>query len=107
MRLGGLAQMPVWRTEDEEYSGQVMRLAGTLCQVSGNAVLSCPASGFDGKEQEPAFLFADLARGLDLKPAAPKGGAFGALPPPGPMPRCGKPVVRPAKGPAGPGTFPG
>jgi RecB family exonuclease len=80
MRLGRLAQMPVWRTEDEEYSGQVIRLAWLLSMVKGGAVLSCPASGFDGKEEEPSFIFSDLARGLGLDLPPPKGGAFGGLP---------------------------
>jgi hypothetical protein len=81
MQLGRLAKMPVWRTEDEEYSGQSMRLAWLLSRLQGRAVLSCPASGFDGKEEEPAFVFSDLARGLGIRLEPPLGGAFGALPP--------------------------
>ena len=78
--LGRNATMPVWRTDEEEYSGQLLNLARIIANTKSGAWLTCPASGPDGKESEPSFWFSDLARGLQREITRPQSGAFGSLP---------------------------
>lgn len=79
--LGRLAGLPVWRTEDEEYGGQVLRLLRLLAQTRQTAVLACSASDLTGRAQEPSFVMQDLARRLGRELPAPSGGVYGELPP--------------------------
>lgn len=81
LSLGNKAKRPVWRTDDEEYEGQVLRLAWLLANCPDKAVLGAAGSDLSGRQQAPSFIFEDLARhlGRDL-PTSP-GGVFGELPP--------------------------
>lgn len=81
--LGRRAGLPVWRTEEQEYGGQLL---GLLCLLAGtrrDVMLTCAAADADGGARLPAFALQDLAglagRSDDLK--VPRGGAFGELPP--------------------------
>ncbi len=89
LRLGKMAKMPVWRTDDEEYSGQLLNLAWLMSRAEAGGCLTCPAGGADGKETEPSFWFGDLMRGLKREPQRPKAGAFGSLPA---LPECRDPA---------------
>ncbi|MBI5521804.1 MAG: PD-(D/E)XK nuclease family protein [Desulfarculus sp.] len=79
--LGRRAGLPVWRTEEEEYGGQVLRLVLLLSSAREGAWLTSAASDATGRPQAPAFVLSDLARlrGQDLP--SPAGGVFGQLPP--------------------------
>lgn len=81
LALGRRARLPVWRTEDEEYGGQVLRLLLLLGQAGQDAVLSCSAADTQGREQAPAFVLSDLAERLGRTLPAPAGGVYGDLPP--------------------------
>jgi PD-(D/E)XK nuclease superfamily protein len=80
--LGRVATLPVWRTEEEEYSGQILRLLLLLASARHGAMLCCPAAGLNGAPQEPSLLLTRLAVSLgrekDLTP--PGGSLFGELP---------------------------
>ncbi|MFH1060468.1 MAG: PD-(D/E)XK nuclease family protein [Pseudomonadota bacterium] len=79
LALGRRARLPVWRTEEEEYGGQVLRLALLLAGAGQSATLACAAADAGGRELAPAFVFAELA--ARYGPAQPAGGgAFGQLP---------------------------
>ena len=81
--LGRKAGLPVWRTEEEEYGGQVLRLLLLLGSARQGAVLSCCAAHLDGSPRNPSLLLEQMARRLgrqdDLK--APPGSVFGDVPP--------------------------
>lgn len=79
--LGRLAGLPVWRTEDEEYGGQVLRLVLLLSSARQGAVLASPAADANGRPLAPAFVLTDLARRLGQELPAPTGGLYGQLPP--------------------------
>lgn len=79
--LGHRAGLPVWRTEDEEYGGQVLRLMLLLSSVEQGALLTSPAADASGRTLAPAFVQSDLARRLGQDLAAPSGGIYGQLPP--------------------------
>ncbi|MGD9123592.1 MAG: PD-(D/E)XK nuclease family protein, partial [Desulfarculaceae bacterium] len=81
LALGRLAGLPVWRTDDEEYAGQQLRLYGLISQAGQGAVLAYAAHDSQGREQKPAFLLKELATSHDEKLGTPQGGVFGALPP--------------------------
>ncbi|MFZ5587818.1 MAG: PD-(D/E)XK nuclease family protein [Thermodesulfobacteriota bacterium] len=80
LALGRRAGLPVWRTEEEEYGGQVLRLALLLADVRQSATLSCALADAGGRELNPAFVFTELAeRHGPARQAG--GGAFGQLAP--------------------------
>ncbi len=79
--LGSLAQRPVWRTDDEEYEGQVLRLVWLLANCTERAVLGAVAADPSGREQPPSFIYEDLARRLGREIPPARGGVFGELPP--------------------------
>ena len=81
LALGKLAGMAVWRTDEEEYSGQLLRFVWLLTSVRHGAVLSCPAYDAQGREMPPAFVMQELARRLGRDLPEPQGGVFGRLPP--------------------------
>lgn len=81
--LGRKAGLPVWRTEEEEYGGQVLRLLLLLASARQGAVLSCCAAHLDGSPRNPSLLLDQIARRLgrgdELK--APPGSVFGDVAP--------------------------
>lgn len=79
--LGRRAGLPVWRTEDEEYGGQVLRLVLLLSSARQGALLTCAASDATGRTQAPAFVLSDLSRLQGQYLPTPAGGVFGQLPP--------------------------
>lgn len=85
LALGKMAKLPVWRTEEEEYGGQVLRLLLLLGSAREGAVLSCCAADLDGSPRSPSLMLEQLAQGLgradELK--APAGSVFGDVPPVG------------------------
>ncbi len=89
LALGKLAGMPVWRTEEEDYGGQLMRLMRLLASVRAGAVLSHAAADQEGREQEPSLVFQELDEILDSGRRRPgRGGIFGQAPP---LERCQDP----------------
>lgn len=81
LSLGKKAKRPVWRTDDEEYEGQVLRLAWLLANCPDKAVLGAAGADLSGREQAPSFMLEDLARHLGRDLSASSGGVFGELPP--------------------------
>ncbi len=85
LALGRQAGLPVWRTEEEEYGGQVLRLLLLLGSARQGATLSCCAADLDGSPRNPSLFLVQLAqrlgRGEELK--APPGSVFGDVPPVG------------------------
>lgn len=81
LELGRLAGIPVWRTDEEEYSGQLLRLVNLLASARRQVVLSCPAADAAGRELEPAFIYLEAARSLGRDLPRADGGVFGRLPP--------------------------
>ena len=79
LALGRRARLPVWRTEEEEYGGQVLRLGLLLAGVGQGAWLSCAGADEAGRELRPSFVFQDLAERHGLA-EQDRGGAFGRLP---------------------------
>jgi len=79
LALGRRAGLPVWRTEEEEYGGQVLRLGLLLAGVGQGAWLSCAAADEAGRELRPSFVFQDLADRYGVQ-EQDRGGAFGRLP---------------------------
>ncbi|MCB2192392.1 MAG: PD-(D/E)XK nuclease family protein [Deltaproteobacteria bacterium] len=83
--LGKKAGLPVWRTEEEEYGGQVLRLLLLLGSARKGAVLSCCAADLDGSPRNPSLILIRIAQRLgredELK--APRGSVFGDVPPVG------------------------
>jgi len=77
---GRAAKMPVWRTDEEEYSGQILALCRLLAACGEGAVLSCPAADSLGRELEPAGALAAIKEMTSLALPAPKGGVFGEMP---------------------------
>ncbi len=80
LALGKKARLAVWRTAEEEYAGQVLRLLGILGQVEQGAVLAFAAADGAGRPQRPAFVLQDLARSMGREMPGPAGGVFGRLP---------------------------
>ncbi|MBU1274369.1 MAG: PD-(D/E)XK nuclease family protein [Proteobacteria bacterium] len=82
LALGRKAGLSVWRTEEEEYGGQVLRLLLLLGSAQKGAVLSCCAADLDGSPRSPSLLLEQIARRLgredELK--APAGSVFGETP---------------------------
>lgn len=78
--LGGRARLAVWRTDEEEYAGQVSRLLGLLGRVRESAVLGFAAADGAGRPQRPAFVLQELAGRLGAVIPGPSGGVFGRLP---------------------------
>ncbi len=79
--LGKEAKRPVWRTDDEEYQGQVLRLAWLLANCSHKAVIGAAGADIAGRKQSPAIILEDLARLLGKDLTAVTGSIFGELPP--------------------------
>ncbi|MCA1905951.1 MAG: PD-(D/E)XK nuclease family protein [Desulfarculus sp.] len=79
LALGRRAGLPVWRTEEEEYGGQVLRLGLLLAGVGRGAWLSCAAADEAGRELRPSFVFQELADRHGVQ-EPDQGGAFGRLP---------------------------
>lgn len=83
LALGRAAGLPVWRTDQEEYGGQVLRLTWLLAAARQGAVLACSAADLSGAPNQPSLLLSDLAQALgkqgDLE--GPFGAVFGELPP--------------------------
>ena len=81
--LGRKAGLPVWRTEEEEYGGQVLRLLLLLASARQGAVLSCCAAHLDGSPRNPSLLLERMARrlGREEELKAPAGSVFGDVPP--------------------------
>ncbi len=80
MALGQRAGMPIWRTDDEEYSGQMMRLAGLMYAAEETVMLCCPAADTGGAELEPAYLMREVSRLTGMEITKSPGGVFGSLP---------------------------
>ncbi|BEQ14982.1 PD-(D/E)XK nuclease family protein [Desulfoferula mesophila] len=83
LALGRKAGLPVWRTEEEEYGGQELRLLLLLGSARAGVTLSCCAADLDGSPRNPSLLLTRLADRLgrqdELK--APPGSVFGEVPP--------------------------
>ncbi len=71
--LGHLARLVVWRTDEEEYGGQLLGLARLIGAAGQSATLSAPAAGADGGELEPSAIFRNIASvlGQACRPAPP------------------------------------
>ena len=80
MALGRKAGLPIWRTDDEEYSGQMMRLAGLMYAAEESVMLCCPAADTGGAELEPAYLMREVSRLTGMEVTKSPGGVFGSLP---------------------------
>lgn len=80
LALGKRAGMPIWRTDDEEYGGQMMRLAGLLYEADSLALLCCPGADSGGSELEPSNVFREVVRLTGIEPQKGGGGVFGAAP---------------------------
>ncbi|MCB2185168.1 MAG: PD-(D/E)XK nuclease family protein [Deltaproteobacteria bacterium] len=77
LELGRRAGLPVWRTDEEEYGGQVMSLLVLLARTRHAAVLSAPAADPTGGELAPASLVREISLLLDLPlPEPEEGGVF-------------------------------
>jgi RecB family exonuclease len=72
--------LPVWRTDQEEYSGQVLRWLWLIGSARERVVLSTAAAGSDGKPLEPANPLLSLLVRLNEKMPQPAGGVYGDLP---------------------------
>lgn len=81
MALGAASQekLPVWRLEDEEYSGQVLRLLWLMASARGAVHLSCCAADAAGREVQPSNLLLSLAHRLDWPLKTSGQGVFGDL----------------------------
>jgi len=81
--LGRAAGLPVWRTEEEEFGGQVLRLLLLMGSARQGATLSCAAADMSGAPRSPSLLLSQLAKGLDREAdlATPAGGVYGETPP--------------------------
>ena len=80
LALGIKARMPVWRTDEEEYAGQMLVLCELLAGAGQGASLWCPAAGGDGRHLEPAFVWRQLAPEDEDALQTPAGGGFGQVP---------------------------
>ena len=80
LALGQKAGLPVWRTDDEEYAGQMLRLCWLLASAGRGAVLSCSAADGQGASQEPAFFLREATRLLQRRLPEPRGGVYGQGP---------------------------
>ncbi|MCB2226515.1 MAG: PD-(D/E)XK nuclease family protein [Desulfarculaceae bacterium] len=82
IKLGGKAHLPVWRTEDEEFSGQEMRLLLLLGSARQGAVLASAAADLGGAPRSPSLLLSRLAKALgrEAELEAPSGGVYGQTP---------------------------
>jgi hypothetical protein len=79
VRLGIQAKAPVWRTDEEEYSGQILNLLSLVARTRDQVVLSHSAADASGREKEPALelnVIVSLA-GMEIPQA--KGGVYGSL----------------------------
>ena len=74
---GGL---PVWRTDQEEYSGQVLRWLWLMSCARERVVLSASAADSAGKPLEPANPLLSLLLRLGEALPEPQGGVYGDLP---------------------------
>jgi RecB family exonuclease len=79
--LGKAAKRPVWRTDDEEYQGQVLGLAWLLANCSQKAVIGAAGADVSGRKQAPAIVMEDLARLLGQELQSVNGGILGEIPP--------------------------
>ncbi len=81
--LGRAAGLPVWRTEEEEFGGQVLRLLLLMGSARQGAMFSCAAADLSGAPRSPSLLLSQLAQGLGREAdlAAPSGGVYGETPP--------------------------
>ncbi|MCF8031563.1 MAG: PD-(D/E)XK nuclease family protein [Desulfarculaceae bacterium] len=81
--LGRAAGLPVWRTEDEEFGGQEMRLLLLLGSAHQGAMLACAATDMGGGPRSPSLLLSRLAASLGREDdlAVPPGGVYGQTPP--------------------------
>ena len=77
MELGRRAGLPVWRTDEEEYGGQVLGLAMLMSQADASLTLSAPGADSDGSPKEPIHVFKELSDYLNIKLKKIPGGAFG------------------------------
>ena len=80
--LGRAAGLPVWRTEDEEFGGQEMRLLLLLGSARQGAMLACAATDLGGAPRSPSLLLSRLASALGREHEldAPSGGVYGQTP---------------------------
>lgn len=82
MALGRASRgrLPVWRTDQEEYSGQVLRWLWLMSSARERVVLSCSAADSAGKPLEPANPLLSLLPRLGETLPEPRGGVYGDLP---------------------------
>ncbi len=80
LSLGKRAKRPVWRTDDEEYEGQLLQLAWLLANCSERAVLGAAGADLSGRQQAPSVIIEGLAQQLGRDLPTPSGGVFGELP---------------------------
>ncbi|MEW5914141.1 MAG: PD-(D/E)XK nuclease family protein [Thermodesulfobacteriota bacterium] len=90
LALGRAAGLPVWRTDQEEYGGQVLRLTWLLAAAQDSAMLTCAAADQSGAPSEPSLVFSDLVQALGRPEVleGASGAVFGELPP---LERCLEP----------------
>ncbi|RJX28139.1 MAG: PD-(D/E)XK nuclease family protein [Desulfarculus sp.] len=90
LALGRAAGLPVWRTDEEEYGGQMLRLTWLLAAAQDSVMLACSAADQSGAPSEPSLVFSDLAQAVGRPEVlqAASGAVFGELPP---LDRCLEP----------------
>jgi ATP-dependent helicase/DNAse subunit B len=81
--LGQQAGLPVWRTEEQEFGGQVLRLLLLLASARQGAMLACSAADLNGAPRSPSLFLSQMAASLGRQDelAAPAGGVYGETPP--------------------------
>ena len=81
--LGRAAGLPVWRTDEEEFGGQVLRLLLLIGSARQGALLTCAATDLGGAARSPGLLLGQLAlaTGQEEALAMPLGGVYGETPP--------------------------
>ena len=77
MELGRRAGLPVWRTDEEEYGGQVLGLALVMGQAAKTLTFSAPVSDSDGSPKELIHIIKKLTNYLTIEVKKKPGGAFG------------------------------
>ena len=65
--LNQLAPLPVWRSEEEEFYGQQLRLNLLLARTSRLAVFTCPQSALDGQARQPSMWLELLMRSIGVE----------------------------------------
>ncbi|KIX14076.1 PD-(D/E)XK nuclease family protein [Dethiosulfatarculus sandiegensis] len=80
VRLGIKAKAPVWRTDEEEYSGQILNLLRLLAKTRHKVILSHAAADASGQEKEPALELTVIASLGGVEISRANGGVYGSLP---------------------------